>query len=112
MSDAWKGIECDWQEEPLPSAKAKVTAERLVTAARVVGLPPESAQAGYFQTVCVHWDSGRIEVEVFPESFELYLFPLDEAGGRFSVVEFESSDPKALDALFSEIRRVRSLGSA
>ncbi|MGR3321165.1 MAG: hypothetical protein ACU0DK_04455 [Pseudooceanicola sp.] len=109
-SDAWEGMECVWQKEPLPSAKA--TAERLVTAARVAGLPPEAAQTGYWSTVCLFGDSGRIEVEVFPESFELYLFPTNEAGGRFSVVEFESSDPEALDALFSEIRRILSLGSA
>ena len=112
MSDTWEGIECDWQKKPLPAAKAKETAERLVTAARVADLRPEAAQTGYFPAVCLYWDSGRIEVEGFPESFELYLFSLDEPGSRFSVVEFEASDPLALDALFSEIRRVRSLRSA
>ncbi|MFC4671769.1 hypothetical protein ACFO5X_24675 [Seohaeicola nanhaiensis] len=111
MPDAWAGIECDWKKEPLPSAEALATAARLVRAARIAGFPPETAQTGYWATVCLFWDSGRIEVEVFPESFELYVFATNAAGGRFSVAEFEANAPGALDALLSELSSVRQTGS-
>ena len=108
MSDPWEGIDCDWQKEPLPSPEALATATRLVVAARAAGFPPESAQRGYWPTVCLHWDSGRTEVEVFPETFELYFQPISGADGRFTVLEFDACDPEVLEILLREISRVRS----
>ena len=91
-------------------AEVLATADRLVKAARTAGFPPEAAQAGYWPTVCLFWDSGSIEVEVFLECFELYVFPANGADGSFSVSEFKANDSEALNSLLSEITRVRSLG--
>ena len=108
MSDPWVGIECDWHNEPRPSAEALAIATQLVVAARAAGFPPDYAQRGFWPTVRLFWDSGRIEVEVFPDTFELYFDPTSDEDGKCPVLEFDRSEPEVLEILLSEIRRVRS----
>ncbi len=108
MSVVWKGIKCDWEASSQPGARVLEVAERLISATRTAGFPPECASTGYWPTICLFWDGGQTEVEVFEESFELYFLPKSQVEGSFSVREFNADMENVLETLVAEIRKQRS----
>ncbi|MCH2076171.1 MAG: hypothetical protein MK180_04675 [Rhodobacteraceae bacterium] len=84
-------------------------ATELLKAAKKANLLPETASSGKFPTVRLFWQNGRIEVEVFPGSFELYFLPSPNEGEVFSIVEFKgASVPEVLEKIKVTISRASS----
>jgi len=104
--DTWVGINCDWQEQP--DRAAMENAALLVEATRAAGFPPTSAATGKWLSVCLFWDRGRTEVEVFSNQFELYFLPRSDDDGEFDVEEFAADAPETLRILIEKIEKARS----
>lgn len=65
---------------------------------------PTRAFDGWFPTIIFYWESAEVEVEVFEDTYELYFFAEHESeASSFSVREFPSSDPKAVEELLAEL---------
>lgn len=106
MTDTWAGINCDWQKQP--DRAALINAALLVDATRAAGLPPTGAATGKWSSVCLFWDLGRTEVEVFDTQFELYFLPRSADDGEFNVEEFAADAPDVLQVLTEKIRQARA----
>jgi len=102
LSNPWSGIDCDWHEHP--DSAAKRNADRLVCACRRAGLTPQSAATGKWSSVCLFWDDGRTEVEVFDDHFELYFLPRSRTDGTFDVTHFDADAPDVLALVIGRIR--------
>lgn len=104
--DPWKGIKCDWHQPP--ESAALKNAVRLVEASRSAGFPPREAATGKWLSVCLFWDGGRTEVEVFEDRFELYFLPRSPEDGTFDVEHHRADAPETITVL---IEKIRSAGS-
>lgn len=104
MSDPWTGIECDWHQQP--DSAALKNAMALVAACRSAGFPPSEATTGYWPTVRLLWDCGKVEVEVFGDRFELYVLHGAPSDGPFHVEDHEA--PGSMVELTEKIRAARS----
>ncbi len=102
----WAGINCDWHEQP--DRAAMKNAALLVEATRAAGFPPTCAATGRWLSVCLFWDHGRTEVEVFSNQFELYFLPRSDDDGEFDVEEFAADAPETLGILIEKIKEARS----
>lgn len=106
MTNPWDGIECDWREPP--DDVALKNAVHLVKASRAAGFPPSQAATGKWLSVCLFWDGGRTEVEVFSDRFELYFLPRSSEDGAFNVEHLEANATDTLVVLVQKIRTVRT----
>lgn len=104
--DPWDGIPCEWSEAP--DGRALANAAHLVTAARAAGFPPEAAATGRWVSVCVFWDGGRTEVDVFDDRYELYVLPRSPDDGSFSVEDSPVDDPGTMATLLEKIKKARA----
>lgn len=106
MSDPWIGINCDWHQQP--DSAALKNAVRLVEASRSAGFQPSVAATGKWLSVCLFWDGGRTEVEVFGDRFELYFLPRSAEDDTFDVTHHHASAPDTIAALIEGIRMGRA----
>lgn len=102
MSDPWIGIKCDWHQQP--KSAALKNAVRLVEASRLAGFPPSEAATGRWLSVCLFWDGGRTDVEVFGDQFKLYFLPRSAEDGTFDVTHHHASAPDTIAVLIEGIR--------
>lgn len=99
MGDPWGDIACDWDGRPEVGDNTFGLATELVTALRAKGCLPEAAGVGYWPTICLFWDGGTWEIEVFNDRFELTRLDAKGAPGGFEVTEIDAKVPGAISAL-------------
>ncbi|WP_025048245.1 hypothetical protein [Sulfitobacter mediterraneus] len=91
MDIVWDSIDWNWHDHPCPDEGAVALATELLKATKRADVFPTSASSGKFPTVCLFWQNGRVEVEVFSDSFELYFLPDADDDEMFTVSEFEAT---------------------
>ena len=89
MDVIWDSLQWEWGGNPQPDKDAVFLPTELLKATKAAGVFPEAASSGYFPTVRLFWQSGRVEIEVFPDCFEVYVLPRKE-GKEFTVSKFEA----------------------
>lgn len=103
MDGIWDSIDWKWDGHQLPSEGAVEQATLLLKATKEAGVSPEAAGSGWSPTVRLFWDGGKIEVEVFADSFELNYHPSFESKDMYSISEFEASLPGTISKLVVKI---------
>ena len=105
MDAVWDCIEWEWHDHPHPNESALTLATDLLKAAKEADLLPSWASSGKFPTVRFFWQNGRVEVEVFSDSFELYFLPHADEDEMYAITEFE---PTALTGVIEKIKEAVS----
>ena len=100
----WDSIEWEWRDHPQPDKSALILATELLRATKEVGVLPTSASSGKFPLVRFIWQNAHIEVEVFANSFELYVFPKADEDKVCSISEFDATSPRALPEVIEKIK--------
>lgn len=106
MSDPWADIRCNWDQQPDDAALKN--AVRLVEAVRLAGFPPSEAATGKWLSVCLFWDGGRTEVEIFGDRFELYFLPKSPEDGTFDVQHHDAAASDTIAVLIEKIHTART----
>lgn len=103
MDLIWECIDWEWSDNQTPDDTAIKHATELLKAAKAADIFPESAASGYSPTVRLFWRGGTVEVEVFPNSFELYFLPSRGDKQSFSITEFDATSLDALPRLIRQL---------
>jgi len=105
----WDSLDWKWHDHPHPDKDAVTLAAELLKATKAADVFPEAASSGRFPTVRLFWQNGRVEIEVFPNSFELYFLPGADEEEKYSVSEFDAmSLPKVVEKIKEAMSRTVS----